>query len=1602
MAKNVRTDPVFDTRGIDQQKSGIRKELLSQSAHKDLAQVFLGHMSLSDLEREQLCPHIFSDLVQNMERMLQQKKMRQYKLEILEQIAEGTEHTSILIVNDDMPFLVDSITNILRNKQYTIKLLVHPVIDVERSGSGKLEKFSAANPEGSKLHKESLMMIQLTEKLSKSETAELHQAMEAVLKDIFYAVVDWQTVRQRVSTAIENIAHSRTEFTEERRNEISSFLRWLDDGYFTFLGFREYEFSAKAAPKIVEALGIFKNDSSCLYKKSCDGSGSDLIECSDPFLITKTIERSTVHRNTPMDVIRLKKFDEQGKVVGEYEFVGLFTSAVYTGNIKDFPILRKKLDYVMKKSGLSPSWHDGKTLIHILETYPRDELFQVKEADLFKASKQILELQERQRLTVLVRKDSLGHMVTCLVYVPRERYTSSLRDRMGFILESQMEGEITSFIPTIDPDLPYARVYYTIAKDPQKPTDFHMPTLEKALSHASLAWSDLLHHRLQKHHKADTFNAIKKQFVNAFPVYYQEQFTPEVAIQDIECIQEVFQKKRLLVQLHQKTYDQEETLNLKLYHPDEPVPLSDILPILENMGLRVITEINYRITEQVGKQVVYLHDFHVVFREEVSKNFAEMKELFEEALFHIWSGRVENDGFNTLILAAGISWQRIVILRAYYKYMKQIDFMFSQSFVEECLLRNAHISTQLIELFRHIFDPKTPDNDPQTNKLLSAVEKDIEQVEKSEDDTILAQYVNLITATLRTNYFQRTKTGELKEYLIFKFNASMVQNLPSPKPEFEMFIYSPVFEAVHLRTGKVARGGLRWSDRREDFRKEILGLMKAQKVKNTVIIPVGAKGGFVIKQDLKIMGHEERLALGIQCYQNMIQAMLDITDNMKKNRVVKPKNVRCYDGHDPYLVVAADKGTATFSDIANEISLNNNFWLGDAFASGGSHGYDHKKMGITAKGAWESVKRHFREMGIDTQTTPFTVIGIGDMAGDVFGNGMLLSKKIKLVAAFNHMHIFVDPNPDPETSYHERKRLFEMPRSTWMDYNQKLLSKGGEIFSRNQKKLTLNSEIRQALKIQKKEISPNELIKRILMAPAELLWFGGIGTYIKSSLETDDDAGDRNNDLVRVEAPMLRCKVIGEGANLGVTQNARIEYALAGGRINTDAIDNSAGVDCSDHEVNIKILLQESIDAKKLDEKKRNNILVKMTDEVSELVLRNNYLQTQTISMLQARGYHVLERQNRLIKNLERNGTLDRALEYLPDDDMLAERMRMHQGLTRPEIAVLLAYGKIFAYDKILETTLPDDKGLATILVKYFPTLLKEKFLSFIESHPLRREIITTYAANTLVNRQGPTFLNEMMSVTGAHAGTIMQGYFVARDALCINDYWGRIELLDYKVEAKVQIDMMLSVVGLVDSSTLWVIQHGNMTEGIQKCADRYHTGFKEFSKHLKTFIVGTNKKWVKKETDSLRRKAVPDDLAFDIVGLNFMKYGWDVIKIAQENKKSVLKAGELYFEVGQYFRVDWLRHQTKEISSDNRWRKKTVHHLAQHLNTIQRFMTQEIFAAIPGNMNADERIKAWVRGRQEPIAEYNKIMGEITSASTLEMDMISVAMQELGALIDL
>ena len=1520
------------------------------------------------------------------------------------------EHTVIEIVNDDMPFLVDSITAELNRLNLTVFLVIHPVIRVRRGKSGRLTEILAADDPSNDSVAESVMHIEIMEQSLPESLNRVKQRLHEVLGDVRNSVDDWRAMRVQVADLIAELDSEPPPLAADELDEARAFLRWLEDDNFTFLGYCENAYAetdngAKLSVLSDKSLGILKRKSLVIFEGVAHGKllPNDVARYARrPGLLTfsKSNGRSTVHRSVHLDTVGLKKFDGLGKVIGERLFVGLFTSGVYHQSVHEIPVLRRKVDSVIGKTAFAPTGHSGKALLHILETLPRDDLFQFSDHELFDTAIGILGLQERQRVALFVRRDPFGRFASCLIYMPRERYTTQLREQMQRIVEQGFGGRITVFYVQVS-DSAQARLQFIVKTTSGESKPWPDAEIEHKLARAGHDWRDDLSRALSDRHGEAHGLDLFRIYANAFPIFYRESHDAEAAVDDVEKIAGVVAGGDVAMDLYRPELADAEEIGFKVFHPSR-LPLSDVLPVLENIGLRVIGEDAHQIEPAGLDRSVWVHDFKMVTRDSSPVDLLNVKQNFEDLFAAVWRGAIENDGFNGLVIRAGLKPRQIVVLRAYCKYLRQAAIPFSQAYMEETLANNPAITRLITDLFGCLFDPEDGNRrGARAARLRTRIENALEAVVNLDEDRILRRYLNIVQSTLRTNFYQSAAGGGPKPYVSFKLDSSAIDDLPLPRPMVEIFVHSPRVEGVHLRGGKIARGGIRWSDRREDFRTEILGLMKAQMTKNAVIVPVGAKGGFVVKQPPATGGREALLEEGIACYRILICGMLDITDNLKPGALISPTDVVRRDGDDPYLVVAADKGTATFSDIANGIAREYDFWLDDAFASGGSAGYDHKKMGITARGAWESVKRHFREMGINTQTTDFTCIGVGDMSGDVFGNGMLLSKHIKLLGAFNHLHIFVDPDPDPAKGFRERKRLFEMPRSSWSDYNAKLISKGGGIFERKAKTIKVTPEMCKAFAMSGKEtVTPNELIRCILGAPVDLMWFGGIGTYVKSQDESHGDAGDRVNDSVRLNGRDLRCKVIGEGANLGITQLGRIEYALAGGRISADFIDNSAGVGSSDHEVNIKILLGEVMAAGGITRPRRDKLLARMTDELAEHVLMDNYRQSMALTHCEFDPVGLLDESIRFMRDLERAGELDRNVEFLPDDETLEERRAAGIGLTRPELAVLLAYAKMTLYDQVLESEVPDDPFLAQDVGLYFPKPLRGRFGDFIPEHRLCREISATYITNSLINRAGPTFISEMREKTGASPAEITKAYLITRQVFGMHELWGRIEDLDNKMSAETQTAMNMDILRLTRRGTLWMLRNDPQPLDVSRAIQRFEPGIRELVNCLDARISPDLKSIIADSADAYIAQGAPKGLAGQIAGLDAMFSGYDIVRIAAAGGSRVADVARVYFNIGERFGLDWLRGSAEALNTENQWQVMAVSAIIDDLYAQQMALSTKVVHEAGGDAAADAVIDAWASANDHRVTRAENIVDELKTSSAVDLAMLAVANREIRALL--
>ncbi|MGI5426237.1 NAD-glutamate dehydrogenase [Streptomyces sp. CA-179760] len=1539
-------------------------------------------------------------------------------------------HTVVEVVTDDMPFLVDSVTNELTRQGRGIHVVIHPQFVVRRDVTGKLIEVLPTPATGAgdlphDAHVESWIHVETDRETDRSDLKQITADLLRVLSDAREAVEDWGKMREAATRLAEGLPDEPIpgDLPGPQVEEARELLRWLADDHFTFLGYREYRLrdddSLAAVPGT--GLGILRADPHHAAEESHPVSPSFERLPADArakarehklLVLTKANSRATVHRPSYLDYIGVKKFDAEGNVVGERRFLGLFSSAAYTESVRRVPVIRRKVADVLERAGFSPHSHDGRDLLQILETYPRDELFQTPVDELRSIVTSVLYLQERRRLRLYLRQDEYGRYYSALVYLPRDRYTTAVRLRIIEILKEELGGISVDFTAWNTESI-LSRLHFVV-RVPQgtelpELSDSDKDRIEARLVEAARSWEDAFAEALNAELGEERAAELMRRYAHAFPEGYKADHNPRAAVADLVHLEQLNAEEGtdFALSLYEPVGAAPEERRFKIYRTGDAISLSAVLPVLNRLGVEVVDERPYDL-RCPDRSVAWIYDFGM--RMPRSQNGSgdylgdDARERFQDAFAATWTGKAENDGFNSLVLSAGLTWRQAMVLRAYAKYLRQAASTFSQDYMEDTLRNNVHTTRLLVSLFEARMSPDRQRAGHEiVDALLEEVDAALDQVASLDEDRILRSFLTVIKATLRTNFFQEAAGGKPHDYVSMKFDPQAIPDLPAPRPAFEIWVYSPRVEGVHLRFGKVARGGLRWSDRREDFRTEILGLVKAQMVKNTVIVPVGAKGGFVAKQlpDPSV-DRDAWLAEGVASYKTFISALLDITDNMVAGEVVPPADVVRHDEDDTYLVVAADKGTATFSDIANGVAENYNFWLGDAFASGGSAGYDHKGMGITARGAWESVKQHFQKLGVDTQTEDFTVVGIGDMSGDVFGNGMLLSEHIRLVAAFDHRHIFIDPNPDAATSYAERRRLFELPRSSWADYDKELLSAGGGIFPRTAKAIPVNAHIREALGIETKvtKLTPADLMKAIFQAPVDLLWNGGIGTYVKSSAESNADVGDKANDAIRVDGKDLRVKVVGEGGNLGLTQLGRIEFALHGGRINTDAIDNSAGVDTSDHEVNIKILLNGLVTDGDMTVKQRNKLLAEMTDEVGRLVLRNNYAQNTAIANALAQSGSMLHAQQRFLKHLVREGHLNRALEFLPTDRQIRERLAQGQGLTGPETAVLLAYTKITVAEELLHTSLPDDPYLSTLLHAYFPTELREQFPEHLVSHPLRREITTTVLVNDTVNTGGTTYLHRLREETGASLEEIVRAQTAARAIFRQSPVWDGVEALDNRVEADVQTRIRLHSRRLVERGTRWLLNNRPQPLDLAETVDFFADRVEQVWGQLPNLLRGADLEWYQKIFDELTGVGVPDELATRVAGFSSAFPTIDIVSVADRMDREPLDVAEVYYDLADRLRITQLMDRISELPRADRWQSMARAAIREDLYAAHSALTADVLAVGNGTSTPEQRYKAWEQKNAAILGRARTTLEEIQGSDAFDLANLSVAMRTMRTLL--
>ncbi len=1503
---------------------------------------------------------------------------------------------------------------------------------------------------------ESMLLIEVDRQTEQEALDALTESIRRVLNDVRIAVDDRDAMQSRLREAACEAVDKRSQGSQSETipdagdeagslsssasaplasdgidaREERAFLEWLDAGNFVFLGYvncriEGLEDDIRCLPESGSGLGLLRDG----YPRSGDiwsglpplllpglspskslvpdapGDGDRDSAADDPgtfsrIALTRASARSTVHRPGYLDYVGIRQFDAEGKLCGEHRFVGLYASSAYLRAPEDIPLLRRKIAQTRRLAGFPATGYAMRALRHIVHTLPRPLLFHLRVPALLDTAIGILRLQERRRIRLFVHPDPFGEFFSCLVYVPRERYNTAVRVAIQSILEEAFKAVDIQFGIQLSESV-LAQVHFLIRVDPAHPPHYEVAELERRLRKVSRTWSDDLYDALLDRFGEERAAHLFRRYGEAFRPGYKESYSARIAVLDIEKMERIQESGDIEMSLYRPLHAREGRLRFKLFLCGKPVLLSYVLPMLENMGLEVEEEQPNRI-DRAGTSAIWLHDIGMRHTEGLDIDPDRISDRFREAFARLWSREIDNDGFNRLVLRIGMSWREVVVLRACCKYLRQAGVGFSQAYMEDTLAAHSHIAGMLIELFRLRFDPADRPSDEarreEIDEVQSRIDAALDDVSYLDQDRILRAYLGAVRAMLRTNYFQRDEKGRPKAYLSFKLDPHRIESLPEPRPKYEIFVYSPEVEGVHLRGGSVARGGIRWSDRREDYRTEVLGLVKAQMVKNAVIVPVGSKGGFVCKR-LPTSDREAITAAGIAGYRIFIRGLLDLTDNLVGGEVVPPPDAVRYDPDDPYLVVAADKGTATFSDIANSLAQEYGFWLGDAFASGGSQGYDHKGMAITARGAWESVKRHFRELGVDIQNSDFTVVGIGDMSGDVFGNGMLLSRHIRLQAAFNHQHIFLDPQPDPQKSFQERERLFSKARSTWDDYDRSLISPGGGIWPRSAKSIAISPEVQAILEIEADFLTPNALIRAIVVAPVDLLWNGGIGTYVKSTLESDAEVGDRVNDAVRINGGDLRCRVVGEGGNLGFTQRGRIEYAAAGGRINTDAIDNSGGVDCSDHEVNIKILLNDVVASGDMTSKQRNRLLEEMGDEVASSVLRNNYLQTQALGTARSLSASLLEVHSRLIRGLERDGVLDPAIEYLPSGEEIAERLAAGKGLHNPDLSVLMAYVKIDLFERLLASPLAKEPFASKELQGYFPSPLRERFSDRMSAHPLAQEIVSTLVANEMVNRCGITFAFRLGEGTGADEADIARAYLVARDVYEMDRIWSSIESLDNRVPAAAQTMMLQETRKLAERAARWLLRNRPRPLDVERDGIRFAGGVKALRGLLPDLLAVENRRVIDENTRRLVQQGVPREIAVEVAGCNDLLFALDAAEIAHSADIPFEESATVYFTIGEALDFYWIRERIGLLSRENRWEALSRAALRDDLHVQLSELALDALRMDAGSSTPAERVEAWLLQNRIHLARCREILSDIKSAERTDFTMISVAIGEIRTL---
>jgi glutamate dehydrogenase len=1508
-----------------------------------------------------------------------------------------TVGTVIQTNTDDSPFLVDSVQEELLARGLGVRRLLHPVIGTIRDDHGRIERVMSGRDAS---HRESVMHFEVDRPLAAAEREDLERRITAILHDVRLAVRDFEPMQERVRHMIELARSAAIRYPPQEVGEAIDFLEWLAELNFVLLGYREYELvdidgQTRAGIRAVpgSGLGILSDVQRSAFAEVTPLSELDdvvraRIEEGELLVFSKTNSYSSVHRRARMDYIGVRKIDANGEIVGEARLIGLFTSKAYMEPAAKTPLLHHKLEQILAAEDLIPGSHDYKEAVELFESFPKDELFQASADELRRLVVGLLQLEKHGGIRVLLRRDLYGRSVSVVVALPRDRFNAALRKRLQQYFLEQFRGTSVDYHLSLG-ETESARIFFTVHVEPGKQIpDVPYERLEQEVERLARSWDDDLLDALTERVGPERAPILAEEYSPRFPSYYKSSDEWGLIVDDVLALEELRSSPEgFLVGIGNETKGERLT-RVRLYKTGGKVDLSAFMPILEAIGLRAVEEIP---TQVMGEGKTYIHDFGVLDSRGAVIDLGKEAERVAETIAAVWRGEAESDSLNRLVTLSDLDWQQVQILRALRRYRMRVSSRFTEEYRNDALAANPHIAEGLVRLFEAKFDPERAASEEEIDEIRQSIHADLRDVTSLDQDNILRSLLGTIEAIVRTNAYVPGRT-----VLSFKLRSARVPEMPKPYPLFEIFVYSPHMEAIHLRAGLIARGGIRWSDRKEDYRTEVLGLMKAQKVKNAVIVPDGSKGGFILR---RTPTSPEELKEEVSArYVMFMQGMLDITDNRVDGAVVHPEHVRIHDGEDSYLVVAADKGTATFSDTANAVSLEYGFWLGDAFASGGSHGYDHKALGITARGAWESVKRHFREIGIDVMTEPFTVVGIGDMSGDVFGNGMLYTPEIKLVCAFDHRHVFVDPDPDPAASFAERQRLFSTPGSTWADYDRSVMSEGGDVYDRAAKSIAVSPQARAALGIADDvptEMTPAELIHHALQAPIDLLWNGGIGTYVKATREGHTEVGDRANDPVRVNGQEVRARVVGEGGNLGFTQRGRIEYARAGGRINNDFIDNSAGVDTSDHEVNIKILLGLAVQRGELTMEERNELLHACADDFVAHVLYDNYQQAQILSQEVEVSAQRVEAYEDLMQQLEAgDGELDREVEFLPGSDEMVERRAAGEGLVRPELAVLLAYAKRAIFDGLIESDLPDSPYLAQDLRTYFPDSIVERFGQLIEEHPLRRELVATILANDVVNSQGITFVSRTVTETGASPADVVRAFRIARDVTGAVQRWSDIEALDGQIDPTIQNELMTGVDWLVETTSRWYLVHAS-GQDLAEPIEGSRASFEELSGVIDQIGPEAWREEHEHEARRLESEGVPDGIARRHAFQGELVHGPDIITVAHSTGRTVLEVARAFFLLGERLQLDRLEKQVESMPGGTRWQRWALQAMEEDLFTLRRSLAEVVLAEC-GGLPIDEAVEKFMESRQDAVARLQRFLRSLAVDGMNDLAQVTVALRQI------